>query len=150
MAFEWKDLVDGEDYVTAEPINRIANEVLRMSENSGGESTNEKVLFVTIEDDMPSHNGEQIRNYVENGYNVYLRPYNDDFAVALSAVSKGIAYFSFVETEELFSSEWAVYSDGPYDAFERQLVDTNTIGDIETALDGIIAIQEALIWGDSV
>lgn len=33
MAFEWKDLIDGEDYITVEPINRIAGAVTSLEED---------------------------------------------------------------------------------------------------------------------
>lgn len=46
--------------------------------------------------------------------------------------------------------EYDDYETSPPRSITAYLVETPTIGDIETALDGIIAIQEALIGGDSV
>lgn len=53
MAFEWKDLVDGEDYVTADPINRIAHEVKSLGVKGGDDKFIGYTMFVPDYGELP-------------------------------------------------------------------------------------------------
>ena len=150
----WKDKVDGVDDVLAEDINSIAHSVIELEE---GVNEKEKVLFVTVTDGVASHNAIQIAEYADNGYSVYCEPYNDgETRYALSVYSmhdedNASAKFAFMDAEEGILHVWEIYEDGTTDhyIFNAVLNDdfVAAIGDIETALDSIIAIQESLIGG---
>lgn len=83
MALEWKDLVDGEDYVTAEPINRIAHEVKKISESaSGGETIN--IGYVNmVDNDGDLEDGVNATNSIT---------YKPDFNTGMSDNHKPMAF----------------------------------------------------------
>jgi len=123
-------------------------------------SDGEKVLIVTITDGLASHNAIQIVEYAEKGYAVYCDPYNDGKTrCALSRYcvddeDNVYAKFAFACAEEGILYVWEIYGDGSIDFYEFISVSNgdfkSKIGDIDTALDSIIAIQNELIGGDSV
>lgn len=179
MAFEWKDLVDGEDYVTAEPINRIAHEVEELGskfENFNPDVENAVLDLGTFHKDS-FVGGQDVTDtitYKPTMFDVYMQspPFK-----AISLVDDGSGWAA-QETFYFDSQEWDYFNryiemrfvrstalgdpkvliltyfyEEDYETVHQIIASIETdnrIGDIETALDGIIAIQEALIGGDSV
>lgn len=180
MAFEWKDLVDGEDYVTAEPINRIAHEVEELGskfENFNPDVENAVLDLGTLGKWLFESGGADITDlisYKPAMFDVYMQspPFK-----AISLVDDGSGWAA-QETFYFDSQDWDVnnryiemrfvrstalgdpkvliltyyYEEDHKTVYQiiASIETDNRIGDIETALDGIIAIQEALIGGDSV
>ena len=131
--------------------------LLAVEDGGGGTGGDErKPIFVTVNGDRASLNGKQIAQYANNGYAVYIKPSaSDEFCVALSHYYKdGAAFFSYVNAEETISYCCMVDAEGIFEEFEDGYITSfyfhETVGDIETALDSIIAMQEALIGGGSV
>lgn len=105
----------------------------------------ERFLIVTVKDGVSSKSGEEILTHIKNGGVAYL--YTDGLYMPLS-----------VENSFTYAFAYYVSADGFIDLYEihgneitRNRIEYATkqqIGDIETALDSIIAIQNELIGGD--
>jgi hypothetical protein len=129
MAFKWTNLVDGKDYVTAEPINKMGQEVEKMSE----EMSETKVLFVTITDGVASHTPTEIAECVNNGYSVYLREGGLNYP--LSSLHDTSCEFSFMDAEDHFARTWEIGEDGHAELFEADLA---TVEYLEEAIQSAI------------
>ena len=117
-------------------------------ENQTGTS---RVLIVTVHDGKASHASAEIKNCVDQGYTVWLDYYEDGTLVPLTWVSENMVEFSWTDAESNLLQNWEVKENGGVELFESYLISEDnfneTVGNIETALDSIIAIQEALMVG---
>jgi hypothetical protein len=179
MAFEWTDLVDGKDYVTAKPINRIAHEVEELEsklENFNPDVGNAVLDLGNFYKDsfVGSQDVTDIITYKPAMMDIFTKtpPFK---AISLSDDGSGVSaqetfYFDsqdwnydnryiemrFVRSTALGDPKVLIltyYYEEDYKTVYQIIASIETdnrIGDIDTALDGIIAIQEALIGGDSV
>lgn len=105
-----------------------------------------------------SHTSREIQERVLYGVDVYL-DIGDSIRLPLHGVdlfnNDPYAYFSSVHADELIIQTWEIRSDGSVSYYEKYCASSayvyelaGTVGDIETALDSIIAIQNQLIGGD--
>lgn len=132
-----KDAIDNSGVVMEDNQDIIAEWEARISaleKNGGGGSGGADALRVTYEGDQASHTAEQIHSHVENGGCVYL-------------TVEGILYISLVDVDygrALFIDKQGV--EYTIDAEGRISTYQNTdMGDISSALDHIIELQEELI-----
>ena len=136
------------DYI----VGRENIETKKDLENIGGGAS--KLLIVTVENGKASHTSSEITEYVNQGYTVLLDYYGDSQRIALTFASNTMVHFSHHIAELGLMQNWEVNNLGQIDVFKKYLVDEDrfnqTIGDIDSTLDSIIAIQESLIGGGNV
>ena len=129
MALEnWADKQDGIDDILAEDINSIANAVIE---------TQEEINKIVIDQTYaPTSENAQSGNAV---------------AEAVAKSGGGTTDYELLDNKPQING---IELNGNLTAEELSLVDKatfdNNIGNIETALDNIIAIQNELIGGDAV
>ena len=117
-----------------------------------------KTLFVTYSpgDDYASHTSVDIQNHVSKGGQVIF-VYEDVKIPLTYLVEDDSAYFETYDPSERIKFSYRVWDDGAVDQSIEYLATTDRVtdqindalGDIETALDGILAIQNQLIGGDA-
>ena len=117
-----------------------------------------KTLFVTYipGDDYASHTSVDIQNHVSKGGQVIF-VYEDVKIPLTYLVEDDSAYFERYDPHERIKFSYRVWDDGAVDQSIEYLATTDRVtdqindalGDIETALDGILAIQKELIGGDA-
>lgn len=144
MALNWKDKQDGVDEILAEDINAIANAVIKTQEEL-------KNLEIPEIDLSNYYNKKETEDFVSERYtpietfNEQIIKKQDKFSgyegqyVGFSGITSSNAEALTPDWLPQKDSDMLITSGGVYEA----------IGNIETVLDGIIAIQNALIGGDS-
>lgn len=119
-----------------------------------GEVSGSSVLVVNMDEQMAQvrHTTKQIYDYVKAGGTAVLSI--DGYAefIPLQEANECLAIFGNFNAEELCLRTWHIYDDVPPEFYEQYVLTQdfldNRLGDIETALDNIIAIQNSLIGGD--
>lgn len=168
MSYEKQNFTDGQ-VLTAAQLNHIENGIVDLEErvNQGGGGGGDNALHVVIE---TNDNGERVVNYTAeeiynrlqdegNACHVYLDW--GGYLYQLARISQNEAVFEeciFYEEEEdtprcFRLTRYYLGNDYQLHLYEQR-IDLNggggDLGDIETALDSIIAIQNQLIGGDGV
>ena len=153
MSYSKQGFRDGEPLAAAQ-LEKIEDEIIKI-QGQLDDTVGSEQLKVTLPDDMSvgfaSHNAGEIAMHVSGGGAVILYDPAKDRYLPLQDVSRddyiARAFAYNAETKELESYE--VYDDGTANYFVRTIVDEEdlnaTVGDINTALDAIIKIQEELI-----
>lgn len=132
--------------------------IAALEANAGGDAV---LLIVTLSEDesTASHSASEIYTHVQNGGSVVLKYYTQ--LLALTAVDYyeedqwGQAFFNHINAEENYTFGYTIYEDRMAEYFETYFArgDTvaeleNALGDVSSALDSIIAIQNELIGGE--
>ena len=120
MEFKWTNKVDNVDDILAEDVNSLANAIITLIDEK--ENISNTIIALIGEKENISNKG------IANGY----APLDENIKIP-------DAYLRAIDDTPTEGSNNPVSSGGVYTA----------IGDIETALDGIIAIQNELIGGDA-
>ena len=119
---------------------------------TGGSGGGASALIVTVTDGDVDKTSDEILAHIQNGGVAYLHA--DGYYMPLSAGEYGSAFSGYAD-EEGFWHIFEVCDDQLYStiqeyAWQSQIRSINEkMGDIDTALDNIIAIQNSLIGGDA-
>lgn len=119
-----------------------------------GEASGSSVLVVHMDEQMAqvSHTTKQIYDHVKAGGTAVLSIDRYAEFIPLQEANESLAIFGNFNAEELCLRTWVIYDDVPPEFYENyvltQSILDNYLGDIETALDHIIEIQNSLIGGD--
>lgn len=107
-------------------------------------------LIVTIDGDVADHDAPEIYEHTKNGGVAYLKWYESYIPISYSYDSYAQAYYI---ADDGLVEHWEIDGAGDvvHQTFEyaRQSDIIKQLGDIDTALDRIIEIQNSLIGGDS-
>lgn len=143
--FEWTDKQNGVDDVLAEDINNIANSLIETQREIG-----KIIIDQTYNPESENaQSGKAVAEAVSDKQDSLVSGTNIKTINNQSILGSGnitIEGGSDVEVDQIYlpTSENAQSGKAVAEAI------TQTVGDIETALDEIIALQEALIGGDVV
>ena len=143
MALEWSDKIDGIDVVLADDINSIAHEAILQNEKIGELETR------TANNESGIAEAKGRLGVVESMYGdlvAEIDEINGQVSGCRSDINNmvPILHNASVAVDELKDSKADKSS-----TYTKTDIDSK-MGDIETALDSIIAIQNSLIGGDSV
>ena len=125
----WKPKTD-DDYVNAEDINAVADAVIALEEKTPSGGVTPDGTPIIIDDQMSPTSENPVQNKVVKAY---IDEQNNS-TKALAASAGQMAQQANQKAESALSEAQA---------------NSEAIGDIDTALDGIIAIQNELIGGDA-
>lgn len=142
------------------PVGKLA---FLTGEAQQTDSVEPLIVWINQDGDQATHSSPEILEAVQAGRAVYLRPYADDYLVSLEDSNPDASIFTSTSAEEGSMFTWFVFEDKRCEYHEKYCVDdynfselsdkvqeleedfNSTTGDIEAALDAIIAIQEELI-----
>ena len=129
---------------------QLEKRVAALEEGGGG---GKETLIVNIQNETnPSHDAAFIYNYVRNGGNVMLEV--DGVRLSLTSVAEDMATFNYIG-DDYVGYQYTIFNgniystDLEYASAENFNVLSETVGNIETALNEITALQESYIGGVS-
>lgn len=106
---------------------------------------NFKPLFVTVKDETASHNSQQIYEHIQKGGSVYI---DDGGLLSCTYSAPNVALFNS-QDEGNVRTCFEIDSYGTMARYDITYSLADDLGDIDTALDRIIEIQNSLIGGDA-
>ena len=139
--------IDGGHRVIIEDVNGLST--FDVMDGSGGGSV--APLIVTLDDEWmssgsgeASHTSVDIANHMAKGGNVILNALGYQIPVAYANDGQAV----FTNMDGTVKAQIDIDSGGYYRTFISSFITTDDLGELNTALDGIIALQQSYIRGD--
>lgn len=144
--------LDGEVSGLHDAVQGVSDRVTTL-ENSGGSGGASALIVVAEDGEETSHSSDDIYHHVRNGGSVTLS-YNERYYNLLSVTEDEYAWFAYIDDGGsahivgILGNEVEPYEQTYATATYVDRAIETVVGDVETALDHIIVMQNSLIGGD--